>query len=316
MSRPLYVLQFGQTRCGRFGCPQVGQTFMRGASIPCWARRLSRRDFDVFFLGTAMGNRGSIARTVLEVVPQPLERGPARVGLVVLVDMRLVVEVLAANGAETGAVGAAEDLVREREDQRVARPRRQIEAAVDEVRSGQLVGVGARGLVLAQAQRLLDDGVAEAANAGAVQSHREAQLEHPAGRGTRDRELGRNCLRDGDVPLAAEHDRRDRHVDRLAVLLPGPDSNIAEVEHRHGASVAPGMSPPAEVREDFSRPGQPPRAGAAAGPGSSSTGEWGLGARTISATAASTIPPPTSVRQPSGSPRTTVPSRTATNGFT
>jgi hypothetical protein len=27
---------------------------MRGASMPCWARRLSRRDFDVFFLGTAM----------------------------------------------------------------------------------------------------------------------------------------------------------------------------------------------------------------------------------------------------------------------
>jgi hypothetical protein len=26
MSRPLYVLQFGHTRCGRFGCRQVGQT--------------------------------------------------------------------------------------------------------------------------------------------------------------------------------------------------------------------------------------------------------------------------------------------------
>ena len=53
-SRPLYVLQFGQTRCGRFGWPQVGQTLTRGASMPCWARRLSRRDLEVFFFGTAM----------------------------------------------------------------------------------------------------------------------------------------------------------------------------------------------------------------------------------------------------------------------
>jgi hypothetical protein len=54
MSRPLYVLHVGQTRCGRFGCPQVGHVFTRGDSMPCWARRLSRRAFDVFFFGTAM----------------------------------------------------------------------------------------------------------------------------------------------------------------------------------------------------------------------------------------------------------------------
>ena len=54
-SRPRYVLQVGQTRCGSFGWPQFGQTFTRGAAIPCFARRLSRRDFEVFFLGTAIG---------------------------------------------------------------------------------------------------------------------------------------------------------------------------------------------------------------------------------------------------------------------
>ena len=42
----------------------------------------------------------------------------------------------------------------------------------------------------------------------------------------------------------------------------------------------------------------------------------GFGARTISATAPRMIPPPTIVRHPSGSPRTSVPSRTATTGFT
>ena len=30
-SRPLYVPQVGQTRCGRFGWPHCGQTFTRGA---------------------------------------------------------------------------------------------------------------------------------------------------------------------------------------------------------------------------------------------------------------------------------------------
>jgi len=54
MSRPRYVLQFGQTWCGRVGAPQFGHTFTRGASMRCCARRLSRRDFDVFFFGTAM----------------------------------------------------------------------------------------------------------------------------------------------------------------------------------------------------------------------------------------------------------------------
>ena len=53
-SRPLYVLQFGQTRCASFGCLQFGQTCTRGTAIPCVARRLSRLDLDVFRFGTAI----------------------------------------------------------------------------------------------------------------------------------------------------------------------------------------------------------------------------------------------------------------------
>ena len=56
-SRPLYVPQVGQTRCGRFGWPHVGQTLTFGALIACVARRLSRRDFEVFRFGTAMAAR-------------------------------------------------------------------------------------------------------------------------------------------------------------------------------------------------------------------------------------------------------------------
>jgi hypothetical protein len=36
------------------GCPQFSQTFTFAAVIECVARRLSRRDFDVFRFGTAM----------------------------------------------------------------------------------------------------------------------------------------------------------------------------------------------------------------------------------------------------------------------
>jgi hypothetical protein len=50
----LYVLQLGQTWCGRFGCLHVGHTWTRGTEIPCCARRLSRLDFEVFRFGTAM----------------------------------------------------------------------------------------------------------------------------------------------------------------------------------------------------------------------------------------------------------------------
>ena len=58
MSRPLYVLQFGHTRCERFGCLQVGQSWTRGTLIPCCARRLSRLAFDVFRFGTAISGCG------------------------------------------------------------------------------------------------------------------------------------------------------------------------------------------------------------------------------------------------------------------
>jgi hypothetical protein len=57
-SRPLYVLQFGQTRWGSFGCLQVGHTWTRGIESPCCARRLSRLALDVFRFGTAMSGCG------------------------------------------------------------------------------------------------------------------------------------------------------------------------------------------------------------------------------------------------------------------
>jgi hypothetical protein len=129
------------------------------------------------------------------------------------------VQVAAAHGAEAGAVRTAEDLVRQGQDQRVPRPGGHVEPTVDEVWRGQLVGVGARRLVLTEGEGLLEHSVAETPHARPVQANRQPELEHPPGRRARDSQLGRNLLGNRDVALAAELDRRDRNVDRLPVLL-------------------------------------------------------------------------------------------------
>src|SRR6478609_595433 len=117
-----------------------------------FARRRSRRDFDVFFLGTATAAQYS-QRSLLEQLPQ---RIPARIGLgrgaVVLA---AGLEPHAAAGAQAGAVGAAQDLAREREDERVAHPAVDVELVVGQVLAAELVvvGVGAVLLVLRRAHR-------------------------------------------------------------------------------------------------------------------------------------------------------------------
>ena len=85
-------------------------------------------------------------RRRLELLFELRERGPARVGLGLAVVVRLVVQVLAADRAEAGAVGLAEDLVRQLERDRVARPGREVELVVLEVDRAQL-------LVVARARR-------------------------------------------------------------------------------------------------------------------------------------------------------------------
>jgi hypothetical protein len=57
-SRPRYVPHVGQTWWGRFGWWHCGHSTSAGSESLCVARRLSRRDFDVFRLGTAMTEGG------------------------------------------------------------------------------------------------------------------------------------------------------------------------------------------------------------------------------------------------------------------
>ena len=51
-SRPRYVPQLRQTRCGRAGCPQLVQVVRAAALIFQWVRRLSRRVREILLLGT------------------------------------------------------------------------------------------------------------------------------------------------------------------------------------------------------------------------------------------------------------------------
>src|SRR5262245_31781255 len=60
-----------------------------------------------------------------QAVFEPLERGPTRVLRLVLVLMRVLVQILAANRAQPGAVRAVKDLLRELARDRVARPVRE-----------------------------------------------------------------------------------------------------------------------------------------------------------------------------------------------
>src|SRR5207247_4439408 len=141
------------------------------------------------------GHGRPVYRSSAEVVPERLEGGPARVAVLLLVGVRLVVQVLAAFGAEAGAVGPAEDLVREGERDGVARPGGDVELVVVEIRGRQLLVVGRGGLVLADRNRHLEHRVAQAAVAGAVQARREGEREDGPGRGAGDDELRRDPLR-------------------------------------------------------------------------------------------------------------------------
>src|SRR5262249_9741535 len=145
---------------------------------------LSRRDFEVFRFGTAMtgghysGCRLLLRNARLQLAAQLVERSPAWIGLRLVVRVRLLVQILAADEAEAGAVGAVQDLVGEAERKRVAGPGGEVERVVGNVRALELrVAVGVRRLVLTGVHGLVDDGVAQAAEARPVQARAERELE-------------------------------------------------------------------------------------------------------------------------------------------
>ncbi len=167
-----------------------------------------------------------------------LEGGPARVGALVDVLVRLDVEILAADRAEAGAVVAAEDLIGQRKRDLVVRPGREVELVVDEVLGPLVLALGLRRLVLTQAERERQLGVGEAAETRAGERDVERELEHRAARRARDGELGGGRVRPRLVALGGEEKRLDLDLDALVSLVATADAEVAEVERGHAATVA------------------------------------------------------------------------------
>ena len=181
---------------------------------------------------------------MLQPVPQLFERAPPRVGLEIRVLVRLYVQILAAVRAEACAVGAAQDLLRQRERDRISRPRADLELLVDDVlRAEALVWMPGRIVELAGGDGELQLSMTEAAHAGTGHAHVEPKGEHRGSRGLGDLELGRHRGRAGLVPLPAEAKRLDLDVDYLPAELAGANAQPAQIDGRcHALSVAPAAS--------------------------------------------------------------------------
>src|SRR5581483_9274356 len=162
-----------------------------------------------------------------------LEGRPARVALRLLVRVRLLVQVLPADAAEAGAVGPAEDLVRELERHRVARPLGDVEIRARDVLRRHLLVLRVLVLVLARPDRHLEHGVAHAPVARADEAGGEAEGEDRPGVRARDLERGRHPLGHRHVPLAAELERRQLDLELVAVLLARTELHLTQAEARH-----------------------------------------------------------------------------------
>jgi DNA-binding transcriptional LysR family regulator len=157
--------------------------------------------------------------------------------------VRLDVQILAAHRAETGTVRTAEDLVRELERDRVARPGAQEEPVVRHVVRMELVRSGRVGIVeLARDHLALDLGEAQAAHASAAQVHAKPQVEERRAGRLRDLEFHRDRRGRGLVALPAEHEGLDLDVVRLLSDLAQAQAKHPQIHDGHGMSVTPGTT--------------------------------------------------------------------------
>jgi hypothetical protein len=163
-----------------------------------------------------------------------------------------LVEVRAADRAQPGAVGPAEQLDGQREGQRVARPGAQVEHLVGDVGAAQLLDVA--GLVdLAAVDRHRGAGVLQAAHAGPVQRRVEAQPQRVAVvRRARDVEDRLDDLGRDDVRLTAELQRVQADLELEPASLAGGQPQAAEIEAvracRHALVKATARTRPARER--------------------------------------------------------------------
>src|SRR5439155_24862705 len=162
---------------------------------------------------SASASSSSRRRDRTSFLAQLIEDGPARVGALLHVLVRLDVEVLATDGTEAGAIGPAEDLVRESERNRIVCPGGEVDSVVLEVLGPLVLALRLRRLVLAQPELERQVGVLQAPEARAFERDVERELEDGAARGACHRELGRRRIGLRLVALAAEQKRLDFDLD-------------------------------------------------------------------------------------------------------
>ena len=224
----------GPCRCRRSGRRDAaasaggtaGTRSTAGIDRVCVARRLSRRDFEVFRFGTAIAAveySDSARRQPVEPVLELGELRPSAGRGLALVLVRLPVEVAPAHRAEAGAVVAAEDLVRQRERDRVVGPGREVEPVLDEVRrrAARPTPPGSSPGTRGSSPAATTPASRQAAHAGATIRASSSSSKHEPGARLRERDHGLGALRDGDIPLPAEVERLEVHAAHVPELLAG-----------------------------------------------------------------------------------------------
>ena len=134
----------------------------------------------------------------------------------------LVVQVLAADRAEAGAVGTAEDLLRNLERDGIAHPRSDTKLTLDHVVGAEIVtGSRVRVVELTGEDVRIDSRRPEAAHAGADEACPYAEVDHRRGAGLGHLELGHDACGVRLVPLTPEKERLQLDVESLTPHLAG-----------------------------------------------------------------------------------------------
>ena len=141
-----------------------------------------------------------------------------------------VVQRLPADRAEPGAIGAAEKLVGQRQDECVVRPPVQVEIAVGDVRAAELLVAGGGLVDLASVHLDLVGCVLEAANAGAGELHAESQPKGVAGGRLGDVQSRLAAPTTGCVDLTAELDRVEINLEIEGARLSRGQRETLEID--------------------------------------------------------------------------------------
>src|SRR5918995_3172048 len=204
-------------------------------------------------VGLSLLGNGHRQRTSVLVELQLPQRSPALVRLTLVLVAGLVVEVRAAQRAQPAAVFAAQDLHRQRQHERVARPGAEVEHALAQV--GRAEGLSpARLIDLARVHVHHVARVLEAAHARAGQLRVETQAQRVAGRRVVDVQQRLDELARQLIALPAEVEAAHGYVELEPPPLTGAEAQPVYVEDlgalAHTGQVSPARSAPRGTGRD------------------------------------------------------------------